>query len=364
MDLIQQLFAKIGLSLPRTLSYPPIPFSLIQRDTPETSQFYQHMKEDGFVVISLQDHYEDIQDIYEVGKTFLQADKEVKNVHLDPKDENLGYVDIAGVRQYIKLRITGDRNGNWPTQPPEFKEKLLIGSHILHDVAWKLFIELLHLSDQEPTRLSEPFGDDVLLSLNECVKQMSSLSVIHYYPQIAEERSPSPSPSTSPTPSPRPTRSYSLSSSPLASTSSSSASNSPRPSTSVSTPRSTQSRSSLSMPFSAFLETISPSPRSVDKASYGLRDVCDEHTDTGIFTIILCSQVAGLQVWDRKYNDWLPVEKVLLETYKKEGESLAVCIMGEKIGLFTDVLNATLHRVMIQPNKERQSLLYFMDTAK
>lgn len=41
--------------------------------------------------------------MYNVGAAFLLQDKSVKNFHADPKEENLGFVDIEGVRDYIKV---------------------------------------------------------------------------------------------------------------------------------------------------------------------------------------------------------------------------------------------------------------------
>lgn len=44
-----------------------------------------------------------IVDMYDVGLKFLSQDKEQKNVHLDPKNENLGYIDVEGLRDFIKV---------------------------------------------------------------------------------------------------------------------------------------------------------------------------------------------------------------------------------------------------------------------
>jgi hypothetical protein len=41
--------------------------------------------------------------MYKVGKEFLTQDKEAKIKHLDPKEENTGYVDIEGTRDFIKV---------------------------------------------------------------------------------------------------------------------------------------------------------------------------------------------------------------------------------------------------------------------
>ena len=68
------------------------------------------------------------------------------------------------------------------------------------------------------------------------------------------------------------------------------------------------------------------------------------HTDTGILTLIICSDVPGLQVWDIHNNKWLEVEKLF-----NPGEDMFV-IMGRKMELFAlqspPVLCSTTHRVV------------------
>lgn len=44
--------------------------------------------------------------MYNSGAEFMKLDKEAKNLHLDPKNENVGYVDIEGTRDFIKVNIT------------------------------------------------------------------------------------------------------------------------------------------------------------------------------------------------------------------------------------------------------------------
>ncbi len=41
--------------------------------------------------------------MYKVGAQFLTADENHKKEHLDPKNENLGYCNIEGVRDFIKV---------------------------------------------------------------------------------------------------------------------------------------------------------------------------------------------------------------------------------------------------------------------
>jgi len=263
----------------------------IKRGTDECARMCQRMMDDGYCVVSLSEsQFDDIGNMYDVGGKFLSQDAEKKNEHLDSKNEGMGYVDIEGIRDFIKLRVTGDRQNQFPSHPPDFKEKFSTAHSLLANIAWTLYLELVHFDPVKSDPLSRQ--DDVLSALKECLDDMASTSHIRYYLPPASS-------------------------------------------------------------------TTSPG---------GLRDVCDEHTDTGILTLILCSKVPGLQVWDRKNNRWAEIEKELIEKYKSKNprEHLVVCIMGEKIRMFANSpsLVPTLHRVMVADGVERSSLLYFMDTAK
>jgi len=196
----------------------------------------------------------------------------------------MGYFDIPGLRQYIKLRMSGDRKGQWPALPADYKQIFENAYSVLERTAWDLFAGLCHFTKTNALL-------DIMNEVEECTHEMSSLSVIHYYRSKVDEES----------------------------------------------------------------------------TNAGLRDVCDEHTDTGILTLILCSQESGLQVWDRKNGKWLEIEDELIKKFKlSKDEHLVICILGEKIGMFTGSkqLSSTLHRVMVAPNVERYSMLYFMDTSK
>eukprot|EP00026_Physarum_polycephalum_P014858 Phypoly_transcript_15420.p1 GENE.Phypoly_transcript_15420~~Phypoly_transcript_15420.p1 ORF type:complete len:280 (+),score=60.65 Phypoly_transcript_15420:40-879(+) len=271
--------------------FEPIPFKDIQNGTIQSQKMCQQMVENGFCVLSFEeDQCGTIDNMYTVGNDFLVQDKDLKNKHADPKNENVGYVDVEGTRDFIKLRAAGDRLGNFPETPPNFKQVFSAAYELLAGVTWQVYLQILAC----PVSQSDPkaFPSEVISSLKECLDERASLSYIRYY-------LPPPSPNSPPS---------------------------------------------------------------------SLRDVCDAHTDTGILTLILCSQVPGLQVWDKKTNTWLEVEKHLITHNKTKNpkKHLALCIMGEKIGTFTSsrALTPTLHRVMVENGIERSSLLYFMDTAK
>eukprot|EP01113_Clastostelium_recurvatum_P031956 TRINITY_DN404_c0_g1_i3.p1 TRINITY_DN404_c0_g1~~TRINITY_DN404_c0_g1_i3.p1 ORF type:complete len:312 (-),score=74.66 TRINITY_DN404_c0_g1_i3:46-939(-) len=79
-----------------------------------------------------------------------------------------------------------------------------------------------------------------------------------------------------------------------------------------------------------------------------------EHRDTGLFTFIEVGRTPGLEVWDPVLNRWIMAEREIAPGH-------AVLIMGRKMELFMPEYKATLHRVTIDKEVERYSLLYFMD---
>jgi isopenicillin N synthase-like dioxygenase len=90
------------------------------------------------------------------------------------------------------------------------------------------------------------------------------------------------------------------------------------------------------------------------------RCVCELHRDTGLLTIGVCSDVQGLQIFDRKLNAWVRIESIATPCD-------IVLFIGEKVPLFgrSDRYPATPHRVMVRPSgEERYSLVFLLDIAK
>jgi isopenicillin N synthase-like dioxygenase len=87
-----------------------------------------------------------------------------------------------------------------------------------------------------------------------------------------------------------------------------------------------------------------------------------KYLDTGILTLIICSDVPGLQVWDLQNKEWLEVEKLVIPK-----EDMFV-IMGRKMQFFSATTPSpfmpTTHRVALPLNTERSSLLYFQDVPQ
>jgi len=83
----------------------------------------------------------------------------------------------------------------------------------------------------------------------------------------------------------------------------------------------------------------------------------DEHVDTGIVTLIRVGEIPGLHVFDQLRREWLEVEKLA-------PLNDMLLITGRKVELLLDKsvkLTPTLHRVVIPKDKERYSMLFFMD---
>jgi len=89
------------------------------------------------------------------------------------------------------------------------------------------------------------------------------------------------------------------------------------------------------------------------------------HTDTGILTLISCSEVPGLQVENRDNGEFFEVEKIYAETARRD----LFVIVGNKIEFFAQsqeppMYKATVHRVILPYNIERNSMLYFVDVPQ
>lgn len=99
-------------------------------------------------------------------------------------------------RSQTKLRVSGDRQGNWPASIPEYKEVYDKASNLLGSIAWNVFLELCEYAKLNPRPHFKEFtgilvlcdccvltamAEDVLKDFKECVTERSAVAVIHYY---------------------------------------------------------------------------------------------------------------------------------------------------------------------------------------
>jgi len=89
------------------------------------------------------------------------------------------------------------------------------------------------------------------------------------------------------------------------------------------------------------------------------KNVCDDHRDTGLFTLLLRTDVPSLEVYDKSIGKYVAVESLVDPTD-------IIVYPGEKVPLFTgnDNYPATPHRVFMVPNTERVSVAFLLDVAK
>lgn len=81
---------------------------------------------------------------------------------------------------------------------------------------------------------------------------------------------------------------------------------------------------------------------------------CRVHEDSNLFTLILCSDTPGLQVWDKSKNEFVEVER-------EATAGLDVfCVLGRKLTDVVSTLTPTTHRVVLPYSTERYSLIFFV----
>jgi len=96
-----------------------------------------------------------------------------------------------------------------------------------------------------------------------------------------------------------------------------------------------------------------PSAPNTDKIA------CAEHRDTGLITLLVSSNIPGLQIFDNYTKVYIDIEKIVSEYH-------VVVMIGQKIPAYSSSsdFNGTLHRVMTEPGAERSSMAFLLDVAK
>eukprot|EP01083_Nonionella_stella_P195534 720231_1 len=86
----------------------------------------------------------------------------------------------------------------------------------------------------------------------------------------------------------------------------------------------------------------------------------DVHVDTGVITMVSCSDVCGLEMLDRKTNKYFKPEEIF------DPNKHVFCHAGRKMELFSwkNAIKPTWHAVRIPLSTNRLCLLYFMEIQK
>eukprot|EP01087_Luapelamoeba_hula_P003204 TRINITY_DN1299_c1_g1_i1.p1 TRINITY_DN1299_c1_g1~~TRINITY_DN1299_c1_g1_i1.p1 ORF type:complete len:344 (-),score=57.51 TRINITY_DN1299_c1_g1_i1:1064-2095(-) len=275
---------------------------------------WQHFAQNGFAVFQLdQDARQLLAQMPALRSAVrhyfalkLQQKEELLQVF---KGENRGYVLIPKLREYIKLRLE-DVKERVSLAPGEHEQKETFESVFtvmfegFFQLLWSVYLHLYHAERVKQLAVdkhAQPLLDESQLEdTRQCLYERSFVSMIHYFAGGLLEDEIEP-------------------------------------------------------------DTYSTGGGSADQR----RCVCATHTDTGLLTGIMCASVTGLEVLYRD-TQWIPIEQVLHQLNDNSSHEYLVVIMGEKAPMFTasQHLKPTKHRVVIDPQQERESLLFFMDTAK
>jgi len=201
--------------------------------------------------------------------------KKIKNK--DEMKQNIGYIHITGIREYIKLRPSDEEN-YWPRKPEGFRaifDNFFISYKNIANTCLEILSNFVEEGRHNPKKL--PLIDkEKLEAIQEFLDSKSSVSMIHYFQNKENETC-----------------------------------------------------------------------------------ACGEHTDTGILTLLMHTQVPSLEIWDKSLEKFVKIEELTESTD-------LILFMGEKIPMFTGSKKfiATPHRVIMPPGKERISLALLLDVAK
>jgi len=111
---------------------------------------------------------------------YFEQSQDVKQLNIAPDGNNMGYIKVGNTREYIKLRIS-DPEELWPKHPPTIRNNWTNVHTYLKDISWKCF---LAISNYEESKLN----DETLEAIEEFVQIKSSISLIHYYTVISDDK--------------------------------------------------------------------------------------------------------------------------------------------------------------------------------
>jgi len=142
-------------------------------------QLYHNLKTRGYCPIKGTPSLVAISEkLTDVSFQFLGQELEVKKRHTDAIGNNLGFIHIPSVREYIKLRPS-DPEELWPTYPPDFKDAFNAFFEAYSQIAFNSFDLLatyVDESSQDPLILP-----DHVVAIKQFIKEKSSISMIKYF---------------------------------------------------------------------------------------------------------------------------------------------------------------------------------------
>jgi len=119
--------------------------SIVKGKDDTLQKMCQCLKDNSYACISLsKNRNEQISALYRATNEFFSQSMEDKEINCDPKKENLGYIHIKGLNEYIKLRPDGDRKGEWPVNPKDYKNVYDGIVPVFQDLCWTVYTGLVN----------------------------------------------------------------------------------------------------------------------------------------------------------------------------------------------------------------------------
>eukprot|EP01122_Echinamoeba_exundans_P012382 TRINITY_DN5153_c0_g1_i2.p1 TRINITY_DN5153_c0_g1~~TRINITY_DN5153_c0_g1_i2.p1 ORF type:complete len:334 (-),score=58.15 TRINITY_DN5153_c0_g1_i2:21-884(-) len=160
--------------------------ALLAGDENQRRNLIQSLKKHGYAIIQMDDQTtlaaKNLENI--AWKYFAQPD-DVKDRNSGADRSNLGYIRVKGTREFIKLRPS-DETRLWPNKEalPDFEQIYRDFYQRMFTLVWSAFRTL---ADSPGTGNSPLLNQNQIAAIEDFVREKSSVSMIHYYPQAEKE---------------------------------------------------------------------------------------------------------------------------------------------------------------------------------
>jgi len=173
----QTMVGTTDVTLPPTIQAQDI----VDGQAKAREEFCLSLKERGYALLrGNKETLETSEALEQKSLEFFKLANDEKMKNGDAMNNNVGYVLITGVREYIKLRPF-DPPELWPQAPADFKTAYdsFFASH--SKVAFSCFETLAHYIDQSDPTKKPLLNKDEIEAIQEFITSKSSVSMIHYF---------------------------------------------------------------------------------------------------------------------------------------------------------------------------------------
>jgi len=139
---------------------------------------YKNLAEHGYCPIKVNESIKmKSSKLSEVAFEYFTQESDIKNLNLEKDKNNIGYVLIPGVREYMKLRPT-DPTELWPSHPLDFKLAFDNFFETYAQIAFTSFYLIAEYQAEDNQPLITP---DRVKIIEEFLHEKSSVSMIKYF---------------------------------------------------------------------------------------------------------------------------------------------------------------------------------------